>query len=596
MTLSPDFDADFNLYTAAVPDGGLSETTVSAEPEHSGDSVSTSLDGAADADNVLPLVGDGPFVIRVEVTADPDSDRNDHVYEVVVSSSVGPRVINFDIVIDDPTMETVVMVRTEGLSGITGLVYDARVYRRNTLDPVSTCEGAGFGHNIPLADPSSFDLTIPAGCSPGTHTLDIRIYSTQTSGQAMFARDAGAASEPDLPFWERVVLRIVEIFAGDSDAEVQAQDVTSRELLAHGAIDMAVHEPLEIVVPTVDVSKARILRIEPSISGVTIDPRDAVRLSIDVYGRQDILENELADGATIVWRDSSVDGRFSYEGVGEGMGREVLYSGPSSIGDYTVTAAIADPTECFGDDEQCSARFVIRVRPPLHVETPDDSPPVNPAGAIPAVLMDSEGEQHEVFTPVDGGRFEGGDFSFEAPPGAVRDREIIGVSMRRDGPATTLGRTHHRYVLAGDWYMIAAIDAEGDPVESYRLGDAAQTCFPMPVEVRANITDVAVVAVHGEGSQTILSTRLRVTADGTVLCAALSELPARVAAARLGVPGEYVATSDPSLGSLDTGGDAPSAQALLFILMLGTAALIASFALAFGAKLRRRSPAAAGDD
>ena len=98
-------------------------------------------------------------------------------------------------------------------------------------------------------------------------------------------------------------------------------------------------------------SVARILRIEPSIRSVTLSAGDEVSLSVEVWGRQGLLDNGLADKAPsdgrpeIVW-SSSGDGTFAEGRVraewrdGVANDREVKFVAPSNPGTVTVTASL----------------------------------------------------------------------------------------------------------------------------------------------------------------------------------------------------------------------------------------------------------------
>ena len=147
-------------------------------------------------------------------------------------------------------------------------------------------------------------------------------------------------------------------------------------------------------------SPGMISKIEPNIRGIAISGGDTVVLSVNVYGLQDKMDNKL--GGTYTW---------SVNGTGiDGSGRELSYTAPTSPGTYNVKATLADG-DCAPKDETmrasaCSAEFEVKV---LRPSAPQPAPeaPVNPPGEIPSILADSEGEQYEVFTPVEGGKFEG---------------------------------------------------------------------------------------------------------------------------------------------------------------------------------------------
>ena len=347
----------------------------------------------------------------------------------------------------------------------------------------------------------------------------------------------------------------------------------------------------------------RILRIEPTITSVTVNAGDEVLLSVEIYGRQGLHDNGLADKhpdderPVFTWSSDGF-GSFSESDIrpdwqnGIADDREVRFTAPSHAGTFAVEASLDGTLACLAardgetaEDQiaRCSARIEVTVMARPERSTSSTTTPVNPPGPIPETLTDSEGVAYAVFTPVDGGSFLGDGYSLVAGPGAVADGEFIGVAMSRGDPVSDLWSAHHRYALAGDWYRISAIDGEGEPLTSYLLDEPARTCIPMPPELRSSISDVAVASVDAEGSQTILSTRVRITDEGVVLCAALSALPSRIAAAGIAAPEQAPVAEpspDPAVESPDTGGRAPSERGLLLILMLGIAATIAALFIA----------------
>ena len=149
--------------------------------------------------------------------------------------------------------------------------------------------------------------------------------------------------------------------------------------------------------------------------------------------------------------------------------------------------------------------------------------------------------------------------------------------MSKGAPASNTGHVHHRYTLAGDTYDILAVDASGQSVSGYRLASPATVCIPLPDALRANISDVAIAAMtDGTGSLTILSTSVRITSAGTVICGNLSSLPASIAAGIVGAPSDFpTPTPVPEEELPDTGGGTPPSNALLLILVIGATALAA---------------------
>ena len=327
-------------------------------------------------------------------------------------------------------------------------------------------------------------------------------------------------------------------------------------------------------------SPGEISRIEPVIRGVTLSAGDTVILSVDIYGLQDV-------------KDNSLSGTFDWGSASDDTGREIEYEAPSSPGTYTITASLND-AYCSPEDEEmradaCSATFEVRVRRPSVAQPPEEAP-VNPPGDIPGILADSDGNQYEVFTPVDGGTFSGEGYSLNVPSGAVPNGEFIGIRMSDDGAASNAGMTHQRYTLGGNMYGVHAVDSSGDSISSYALDDPATVCLPLPDALRQNISDLAVVAINGDGSLTILSAQVRISDAGTMVCGGLSNLPASVAVGSAGAPAAIpTPTPEPTPVAPDTGGTAPASSTMvLWALLLGIATLALGSVLVIG---RRREGA-----
>ena len=339
-----------------------------------------------------------------------------------------------------------------------------------------------------------------------------------------------------------------------------------------------------------------LLRIEPAISSLTLSPGDEVMLKIDVYGLQDVLDNTLADTDNashrprFEWTDGSAGGTFSEARRGDGVDRrEVLYIGAMNPGSYTITVNVPHVSGCVGplgdeDAEQalarCTATFDLKIRRPS-ISPEESESPVNPSGPIPLVLTDSEGVAYAVLTPEDGGVFTGEGFSFTAHPGGVGNNEFIGISMYHAGPASNVGQTHHRYSLAGDWYRVDVVNQSATRAASYRLSNYAEVCLPLPAELRSDLSDLALLAYQSDGF-TVLSSRVVLRAGSDIeLCGALSSLLAQVAAGRRGAPDALAPVSvlEPDGVPPDTGGYAPTATALLAMLLAGGLVLGSSIAV-----------------
>ena len=224
-------------------------------------------------------------------------------------------------------------------------------------------------------------------------------------------------------------------------------------------------------------------------------------------------------------------------------------------------------------DTACSAEITVQVRrPSAPVEA--DPEPVNPPGDIPSILTDSDGNQYEVFTPVDGGTFDSGEgYRIHVPSGAVPNGEFIGIRMSDGGEASNLGMTHQRYTLGGNMYGIHAVDGSGAAISSTELEDPATVCLPLPAALRTSIADLAVVSINSNGSLTVHAASVRIGDAGTQVCGNVSGIPTTVAVGSQGAP-DAIPTpvvEEPVLP--ETGATAPSNNGALFALILGIATL-----------------------
>ena len=338
------------------------------------------------------------------------------------------------------------------------------------------------------------------------------------------------------------------------------------------------------------VSAARILRIVPSITSLTLKAGDEVRLAVNVYGRQDILDNALADvGAdgskpTFEWSDGG-NGSFSEAVTGVGTQyREVVYTAPSRPGAYTVTVSLPIGSVCLSvrtkldetdeeADARCNATFEVNVLRSTSTSRVEEVP-VNPSGPIPLTITDSDGVANAVITPVEGGTFVGEGISISAGPGAVTNHEVIGVNIADAGDASNVGQTHHRYALAGRRYNVGVVDFVGETIARYTLKSSVEVCVPMPAALRSKISDVALTAINSRGSLTILATNIKITAQGMIVCGALSELPSTVAVGSTGAPSDFpTPTPVPDAEPPDTGGRAPAGSPLILFVIIGAATI-----------------------
>ncbi len=334
----------------------------------------------------------------------------------------------------------------------------------------------------------------------------------------------------------------------------------------------------------------RINRLVPEISEVTVRAGDSIRLGVVPYGRQDIADNALIDGtAVVVW--TAEGGGFreavaSLDSDNAPDDRVILFTAPDAPGIYTIHATLAS---CGADTSaDCRATFTVNVRRPSAPALEPTVAPTNPVGDIPNILVDADGGQYEVFTPVEGGNFADGAVTLTAGSGAVPNGEIVGLRVDESGAASNAGMTHQRYTLAGDAYTISAVDESGASVSSYRLASAIGFCAPLPDALRSNISDVAMLVRNADGSLTVLATSLRISGDGVRACAKISSVPAAVAVGAAGVPAAIpTPTPEPTPEPPDAGGAAPSSGAWMWLfLLVGVAATSAGLAIA---ARRRRS-------
>ena len=337
---------------------------------------------------------------------------------------------------------------------------------------------------------------------------------------------------------------------------------------------------------------AEVHSIRPTVREVSVRVGDTIALTVDIYDGQEVLDNSIPGkpGSKLVfrWEDKLADGSAGSAGgtfATPNNGRRVTYTAPSSPGRYIVTAEAQPDGVCTShhegaaeitdaEREQCTATFTIRVSgiPAVPVPRPD---PVDPTGAIPTSMTDDKGGTYTVFTPTKGGTFTGDDITVTAPAGAIPDRTVVGIGATTSDiptPAPIPGATMS---LAGSYYDINAIADNGEPpIPSYTLNEPATACLPFPQEFRADLSNVVVVQRKSTGDLSILSTKIRSLSGDLTVCGTLTQLPATVAVARLGlVPAPTQTTPTTPADTPDTGATAPSTVALLLTLLTGLVVL-----------------------
>ena len=326
---------------------------------------------------------------------------------------------------------------------------------------------------------------------------------------------------------------------------------------------------------TTSVGIARINRIKPTVRSITITANSSIRLSVNVYDRQDGLANSEADNSTdsfagiaTTFSWSELNGNGTFQNPNDK--RSVLYTAPSQPGTYTITATAMPDGICRGHHEnppnydECTATFILRVtRAPLPVT---QSEPVNPTGVIPESISDPAGNRYTVFTPADGGTFTNNEtirIAVIAPPGAVPDNTYIAIRARALNPDDTANyqqTSAPRLILAPNYTRILAVDANGNPLTDYRLNEPAQVCLPMPNQFRDRLDAVAIVKLPDNESENISPLTSRAFTnppDGLRICAALSVLPATLTTARFGTQPTATPNPEQYIGNIETGGTAP---------------------------------------
>ena len=353
------------------------------------------------------------------------------------------------------------------------------------------------------------------------------------------------------------------------------------------AVGMAGHGESAGVAGTIYTGLPEVDTIKPTIREIAMRAGESIQLRVDVYDSQGDLDNALPGKL-----NGQLVFRWSEQGSGGGSfatpsnGHRVTYTAPSSPGTYTITAEAQPDGICLShhlgateitaaERVPCIATFTIRVaRAPVDLGPQPD--PINPAGAIPASLMDNADNTYSVFTPVDGGTFNGDGFTVSAPAGAVPDRTLVGVNAAVSTIAVPAPVPGASMSVAGRFYDINVIAQDGDPpLTSYSLDDPLTVCLPFPEQFRADLSNVVAVERKSDGSFALLTTKVRTNAGGggLTVCGALSTLPATVGVAQLGTVPALPPTPAPAEDLPEAGATAPSGIAVVLMLLAGLAIL-----------------------
>ena len=331
-------------------------------------------------------------------------------------------------------------------------------------------------------------------------------------------------------------------------------------------------------------------RIVPNVEKITIRTESQVRLSLDLYGSQDILDNTLevrvcwtATGGTFTGLDS--------DGCG---GRDVTYTAPEEPGTYMVTAT-SNPTVTFTITVRRTASRGIATTGTGTgaggaVVVPTVTPR-NPSGPIPSILSDTAGRQYSVFTPEQGGSFVGDDgVTISAGAGSVPNGEYIGIAASESGSASNIGRTTQRYTLSGTLFDIDLIDSSGTDISSYRLNTPAEVCAPMPTMFRGNISELSMVTVNDNDTLTIVQSVLKLQNGVNQVCGNVSALPSTIAVGVRGAPEPLpTATPLPAPKTPDTGGYSPSSMNMVWLLLIGVTTIAVGGAMLLARRRRTNS-------
>ncbi len=216
-----------------------------------------------------------------------------------------------------------------------------------------------------------------------------------------------------------------------------------------------------------------------------------------------------------------------------------------------------------------------------------DPSPVNPPGEIPDTVTDAEGNVYVVFTPERGGvvsyRENREDVRFEAYAGAVPSASLVAVRITKGGPASNLGATHHRYTFGGNYYIIDAVDINGNPLtKPFTFRTTPMICgSPIPRELFGHGLDaIKWIATDTDGATQTVLTNAGIGFDAiglTMLCSYVGTVPTTLAFGVAGAPPPLSTPTvvadiepEPTKTKLPpTGGQAPNSIVATIVLLIG---------------------------
>ena len=426
----------------------------------------------------------------------------------------------------------------------------------------------------PLEAPEDFEATESSGVivlvwsSPPLYTPDSYEYRTKPTGTTRWSEWVTVQHVGDRGAEQRHFISGLESgISHDFQLRMQTQAGPS---------------PIASSAGSARLRLAEIDSIRPVVRTATVRAGDQITLTVDIYDTQKVLDNSIATR-----EDTKLTFRWSEQDAGGGSfanptdERRVTYTVPSTPGQYTIQVEAQPDGICnshhagstsITDAERapCIAIFTIRVTG-LPAELQPRPDPVNPAGTIPTSLTDDQGVSYAVFTPAEGGTFNGEGITITAPAAAVPDRTIVGITalVSEITPPAPIPGTE--LSVAGRFYDVQAIASGGEtPLLSYTLDEHATACLPFPDEFRAELTNIVVVERKPNGDLSLLATRIRSVNGEITVCAAVSKLPATIGVARIGlVTAAPTPTPAGPTATPDTGATTPGYALLILMLLAG---------------------------
>ena len=335
--------------------------------------------------------------------------------------------------------------------------------------------------------------------------------------------------------------------------------------------------PLPTPTPTLEerIELPSVTRVVPVARVLTVTTGSRIRLSFAVYNSQSSRDDMLLvdKGIVMSWSDGGSGSFTEPRGVGTNANgladdREVDYDVPNLPGRYTVTARFAQSWRCNGIASACTATFTVNVQRESAAPTPE-STPCPTTGGWPESITHSDGTVYGVVTQESGGEAADGGGSVRVPAGALPGCTALGINIALSTDATS-DMIYNGWSVAGARYVVSAIDVPtSDVLTSLRLLQPANVCVPLPEMLRANLVGVNLVRHVGDVVSPLTSSVRVGSANGMVVCGAVSQLPSVVSAAG---PDRVATLPTPTVSVVDvpaTGGGAPAYAYVLLGILLG---------------------------